>query len=74
MSERDADFFPASEGPPAPDASRSTAEFRAFATRAADTEAPWRMRAPGSKVALLAVSVVVVAIVLALIAIAVAKG
>jgi len=83
MSERDTGF-PASHGfsastensvggydAPAPDNSRSTAEFRAFANRSGETEAPWNMRAPGRKVALLAVAVVVVAVVLAIIAIGV---
>jgi hypothetical protein len=72
MSERDADFFPGSESPAVPDASRSTAEFRAFANQVSPAEAPWSMRAPGRKVALLAAVVIVVAVVLALIAIAVA--
>jgi hypothetical protein len=67
MSERDADFLPGS-GSPVPDASRSTAEFRAFANRAGETEAPWTMKAPGRRVALLAGIVVLVAVVLALIA------
>jgi hypothetical protein len=74
MSERDADFFPASEGPPVPDASRSTAEFRAFANRGGETEPPWQMKAPRRNVMLLAVAVVVVALVLALIAIAVVNS
>lgn len=75
MSERDSGFFRGSEGSPAPDPSRTTAEFRAFANRASgETEAPWAMRAPGRRVALLAVAVIVVAIVLALIALAVASG
>jgi hypothetical protein len=72
MSERDADFFPGSDSSAAPDASRSTAEFRAFANQVGEAEAPWSMRAPGRKVALLAAVVVGVAIVLAVIAIAVA--
>jgi hypothetical protein len=70
MSERDADFFSGSDSSAVPDASRSTAEFRAFANQAGET--PWTMRAPGRKVALLAAVVVGVAIVLAVIAIAVA--
>jgi hypothetical protein len=74
MSERDADFFPASGSPPAPDASRSTAEFRAFASRTGETEPPWRMKAPGRNVAVLAAVVIGVAVVLAVIAIAVASG
>lgn len=74
MSERDADFFPGSEGAPVPDASRSTAEFRAFAGRAGEAEPPWQMKAPRRNVLLLAVAVVVVALVLALIAIAVVNS
>jgi hypothetical protein len=73
MSERDSDFYPQGQGPAVPDPSRSTAQFRAFANRAAgESEAPWAMRAPGRKVALLAGVVIVVAVVLALIALAVA--
>jgi hypothetical protein len=72
MSERDSDFFAPGQGPAVPDASRSTQEFRAFASRAGETEAPWAMRAPARKVALLAAVVIVVAVVLALIALAVA--
>ena len=78
MSERDTGY-PASSGFSAstessasydgPDASRSTAEFRAFASRSGEPDSPWRMRAPGRKIALLAVVVIVVAIVLAVIAI-----
>jgi hypothetical protein len=80
MSERDTSF-PASSGfsastessagsydSPGPDASRSTAEFRAFASRPGEAESPWSMRAPGRKVALLALVVIVVAVVLAVIA------
>lgn len=74
MSERDADFFPGSEGSPVPDASRSTAEFRAFANRTGETEPPWQMKAPPRNVLLLAGAVVVVALVLALIAIAVVNS
>jgi hypothetical protein len=83
MSERDTGF-PASSGfsastessasssdSQAPDASRNTAEFRAFASRSGEAESPWSMRAPGRKVALLAGIVVAVAIVLAVIAIGV---
>lgn len=62
------------EGPRIPDASRSTAEFRAFANRVGEAEAPWSMRAPGRRVALLAAVVIGVALVLALIAILVANG
>ncbi len=53
---------------PGPDVSRSTAEFRAFASRPGEAESPWSMRAPGRKVALLALVVIVVAVVLAVIA------
>jgi hypothetical protein len=75
MSERDTGY-PASSGFSAsshdsPDTSRSTAEFRAFASRSGETDSPWHMRAPGRKIALLALVVVVVAIVLAVIAISV---
>jgi hypothetical protein len=64
MSERDTET---------PDGSASTAEFRAFASRAGnDTERPWSMRASGSKVAYLAVAIIVVAAVLAIIGFSVA--
>src|SRR5258708_33725171 len=53
---------------PGPDVSRSTAEFRAFASRPGEAESPWSMRAPGRKVALLALVVIVVAVVLAVLA------
>ncbi len=47
------------------DTSASTAEFRRFAAGAnAETAPPWSMRAPGSRVALLAVAVIVVAAIL----------
>lgn len=79
MSERDTGY-PASHGFTAstensatsfdgPDASGSTAEFRAFANRPGETEAPWNMRAPARKIALLVAIVVVVAIVLIVIAV-----
>jgi hypothetical protein len=70
MSERDADVFPGGDSPAVPDASGSTAQFRAFANQVG--EAPWSMRASGRKVALLAALVIVVAIILAVIALAVA--
>jgi hypothetical protein len=81
MSERDTGY-PAGSGFSAstessagssdfPDASRSTAEFRAFASRPGEAESPWSMRAPGRKVGMLALAVVVVAVVLALIAVGV---
>ena len=55
------------------DGSASTAEFRAFASGAGvDADRPWSMRAPGRKVILLAVTVVVVAVVLAIIGFSVA--
>jgi hypothetical protein len=64
MSERDTET---------PDGSASTAEFRAFASGAAnDADRPWSMRAPGRKVALLAVAVIVVAVVLAIIGFSIA--
>jgi hypothetical protein len=79
MSERDTGY-PASHGfsagaensaggYDAPDVSRSTAEFRAFANRPGENEAPWSMRAPARKIALLAAIVVVVAIILIVIAV-----
>jgi hypothetical protein len=79
MSERDTGY-PASHGFSAstensassfdaPDVSRSTAEFRAFASRPGDNEAPWSMHAPARKIALLAAIVVAVAIVLIVIAV-----
>jgi hypothetical protein len=77
MSQRDSDFFrgggiEGGEGSALPDASRSTAEFRAFASRmGGETEAPWAMRAPGRRIALLAGIIIAVAVVLILIAFAV---
>jgi hypothetical protein len=62
------------EGSGIPDASRSTAEFRAFANRGGETEAPWSMRAPGRKVVLLAAAVVGVALILVIIALVVVNG
>jgi hypothetical protein len=62
------------QGPGVPDASRSTAEFRAFANSAGESEAPWSMRAPGRKVALLAGAVIGVALVLVIIALVVANS
>ena len=54
----------------APDASASTAQFRAFAqSDAAPQEAPWDMAAPGRSVAKMALVIVIVAVVLAAIAI-----
>jgi hypothetical protein len=52
-----------------PDASASTAQFRAFAERDGEPERPWDMGAPGRSVAKMAVLVVAVAVVLAVIAI-----
>ncbi len=49
------------------DPSASTAQFRAFADGRADS-APWQMRAPRNRVAILAAAVIVVAVVLFLIA------
>jgi hypothetical protein len=72
MSERDTDLPAGTHDSAIADSSRSTAEFRAFVGRSgSEAEAPWHMRAPGRKVALLAGTVVVVAIVLIIIAIAV---
>jgi hypothetical protein len=52
------------------DLSASTARFRAFAESAKqeDLPSPWRMRAPASKIGLLAAVVVAVAVVVALLA------
>jgi hypothetical protein len=51
------------------DRSADTARFRAFAQRQDDDmPAPWRMRAPGSKIGLLAAIVVVVAVLAAIVA------
>jgi hypothetical protein len=87
MSDRDTDFSASIENSVGPqnsataqnsaitDSSRSTAEFRAFVSQpGGSAETPWNMRAPGRKVALLAVSVIVVAIVLAVVAIAIVNG
>jgi hypothetical protein len=75
MSEQDPGVLPGRDGSGLPDASGSTAQFRAFASRmSSEGEAPWTMRAPGRKVALLAGTVVVVAVVLAIIALAIANG
>jgi len=75
MSEPDTGFSASTENSASTDASRSTAEFRAFADRSgSDAEHPWSMRAPGRKVALFAGAVVALAVVLAIIAIAVLSG
>jgi hypothetical protein len=51
------------------DLSASTARFRAFAnSNEEDLPAPWRMRVPASKIALLAGGVVAVAVIVALLA------
>jgi anti-sigma-K factor RskA len=81
MSERDTDYSIGTQNSAAPqssgaddsppDTSKSTAEFRAFASQASDAEQPWNMKAPGRKIILLAVAVVVVAVVLAIVAIGV---
>jgi hypothetical protein len=56
-----------------PDGSASTAEFRKFASSAGtDADRPWSMQAPGRKVILLTVAVIVVAVVLAIIGFSVA--
>jgi hypothetical protein len=48
--------------------SADTAHFQAFVTRTdQDTPAPWHMRAPATRIGLLAGAVVVVAIVLAMV-------
>jgi hypothetical protein len=75
MSEHDTDFPASYEDSATADTSGSTAEFRAFASRSGgEVEAPWNMRAPGRKVALLAGIVIVVAVVLIIIAVAVLNG
>jgi len=54
---------------PEQDPSASTAQFRAFANdRAGSDSAPWTMRAPRNRVAILAAAVIAVAVVLFLIA------
>jgi len=70
MSERDTDFSASTESSAPTDTSRSTAEFRAFAS-GTEAEQPWNMRAPGRKIALLAGIVVAAAIVLAIVAVTV---
>jgi hypothetical protein len=53
------------------DLSASTARFKAFAdAKDEDLPAPWKMRASGSKIGLLAVAVVLVAVIVALLAFA----
>jgi hypothetical protein len=84
MSERDTGYpassgFSAStessaSGYDAPDASGSTAQFRAFVGQPGGAESPWSMRAPGRKIAQLAAVVIVVAVVLAIIAIVVLRS
>jgi hypothetical protein len=75
MSERDTDLPAGTHESASADSSGSTAEFRAFVSRSGtETEAPWSMRAPGRKVALLAGAVVAVAIVLVIIAITVLRS
>ena len=55
------------------DPSASTARFRAFTERAEeDKRAPWSMRAPASRVLLLAIAVVVVAVLVGAIALSLA--
>ena len=73
MSERDTGYPASTENSAsshdAPDASGSTAEFRAFANRSSEAESPWSMRAPVRKIALLGLAVIVVAVVLIVIAV-----
>jgi hypothetical protein len=72
MSDRDTDFPASAEDSAYADTSRSTAEFRAFASSGgSEPQSPWSMRAPKRKVALLAGVIIVVAVVLVIIAIAV---
>jgi hypothetical protein len=69
MSERDTDISAST------DSSASTAEFRAFASRAGgEDERPWAMRAPGRRIGLLAAAVIGVAVVLAVIAVIVLRA
>ena len=50
------------------DLSADTANFQAFADRQdEDLPAPWRMRVPGSKIGLLAATVIVVAVLVGII-------
>jgi hypothetical protein len=49
------------------DVSADTARFRAFKERSDDLPPPWQMRAPGSRIGMLAVIVIVVAILAAII-------
>jgi len=52
------------------DTSASTAEFRRFAAEQnTDAAAPWSMRAPGKRVALLAASVIGAAVILGIVAV-----
>ncbi len=52
------------------DTSASTAEFRRFASGAnVETAPPWSMRAPGKRVAMLALTVIAVAVILGIVAI-----
>jgi type II secretory pathway component PulM len=54
---------------PEHDPSASTAQFRAFANERSGSEtAPWSMRAPRNRVAILAAAVVIVAVILFVIA------
>jgi len=65
MSEREPDISASTT-----DTSASTAEFRRFASGAnAETAPPWSMRAPGKRVALLAITVIAVAVILGIVAI-----
>jgi hypothetical protein len=50
------------------DLSANTARFQAFAQRQEEELPPWKMRAPGSKIALLAGIVIVVAALAAIVA------
>ena len=49
------------------DVSANTARFQAFKDRGEDLPPSWQMRAPGSKIGMLAVVVIVVAILAAII-------
>jgi hypothetical protein len=54
---------------PEHDPSASTAQFRAFANgRSGSDTAPWSMRAPRTRVAILAAAVVILAVVLFIVA------
>jgi hypothetical protein len=71
MSEREPEISASTTDTPASttDTSASTAEFRRFAAASAETAPPWSMRAPGKRVALLAIAVIAAAVILGIAAI-----